>query len=170
MFKAQDRNRMRPAFAGFCKRGLEGFYEGLTDKPVCVDKNRTWFHYYDWLNTFYPSPKILICIRDLRAVLSSMEKLFRKNRDLEDPADIADTLGMVSITNRITQWLNGNPVGVAALRLLEAIETGRIRHFHVIRFEDLTSRPGETVRKLYDYLEEPWFEHDFDHVGQVTGE
>jgi sulfotransferase len=170
MFKAQDATLMRAGFLGFCKRGLEGFYEGVTDKPVCVDKHRAWFHYYDWLDAFYPRPKIVVCVRDLRAILSSMEKLFRKNRHLQDPADSEERMNMTTVTNRLTHWLNSNPVGLTVLRLMEALQTGTIRHFHVIRFEDLTAHPAATMRKVYAYLDEPYFEHEFDHVVQATRE
>ena len=170
MFKAQDRQVMRAAFLRFCRRGLEGFYEGMTDRPVCVDKHRAWFHYYDWLSAFYPDPKIVVCVRDLRAVLSSMEKLFRKNRHLHDPADSEERMNMTTVTNRTAHWLNTNPVGLTVLRLMEATQTGTIRHFHVVRFEDLCADPRATLRAIYDYLGEPQFDHDFDHVAQSTRE
>jgi sulfotransferase len=40
----------------------------------------------------------------------------------------------------------------------------------VVRFEDLTTRPAETMKKVYAYLDEPYFEHDFERVEQVTVE
>jgi sulfotransferase len=170
MFKAQDPAVMRAGFLGFCRLGLEGFYAGITDKPVCLDKHRAWFHYYDWLNAFYPRPKILVCVRDLRAILGSMEKLFRGNRHLHDPADSEERMNMTTVTNRLTHWLNSNPVGLTVLRLLEAMQTGTIDHFHVVRYEDLTAEPAATLRKVYAYLGEPEFRHDFDHVAQATRE
>lgn len=169
-FHAQDQELMRRAFRGYCRGALTGFYEALTDKPLCVDKNRSWLHLYNWLSVFYPNPKILVCIRDLRAILSSMEKLFRAKRDLVDPLDTAERPQMVTITARVSTWLSSLPVGIAVQRLIEAIETDTVARCQVVRFEDLTSRPQETMRRVYQYLEEPYFEHDFDHVAQVTQE
>ena len=68
-------------------------------------------------------------MRGLRSVLNSMEKLFRKNRHLEDTADPPDGMHMVTVQNRITHWLNSTPVGPAAARLNEAVQTDSIRHF-----------------------------------------
>jgi sulfotransferase len=169
-FKAVDQEEMRKAFLGFCAGGLAGFYEKITDKPIVVDKARSWFHYYDWIKMFHPDPKFLVCIRDLRSVLSSMEKLFRKNRYRQDGADVHDSLTMVTINNRVGHWLNTLPVGTSAFRLIEAIQTGTIKYFHIIRFEDLTANPAVTMRKVYEYLGEPEFQHDFDSVEQVTRE
>ena len=167
-FKGLDQDKVRVAFLEFCAGGLAGFYENTTDKPIVVDKSRAWFHYYDWVKTFHPDPKFLVCIRDLRGVVISMEKLFRKNRDRQDPADISATVNMVTINNRIRHWLNNVPVGLAASRLLESLQTGTCKNFHIIRFEDLTSNPAVTMRKIYAYLGEPEFEHDFQNVRQAT--
>jgi len=168
-FKAQDANTMRDGWLGFCRSGLNGFYQAITAKPVCVDKNRMWLHFYEWLEAFWPNPKILICVRDLRALLSSMEKLFRQHRYLEDPQD-AQGIQMTTITNRVAFWLNHNQVGNSLLALMEALQTGTIQHAHLIRFEDLTSDPAATMKKVYAYLNEPEFPHDFDHVQQITRE
>jgi hypothetical protein len=43
-----------------------------------------WTNIYEWMVEFMPEVKILVCIRDLRAILSSMEKLNRKNKHLAD--------------------------------------------------------------------------------------
>ncbi len=170
MFKGLDQAMVRRAFQGYCAQALAGFYRKTTDKPIVVDKNRDWFHYYDWVKMFHPDPKFLVCIRDLRGVVSSMEKLFRKNRYRMDPTDQPASLHMVTIHNRIAHWLNTQPVGLLAFRLIEALQTGTIKNFHIIRFEDLTTNPAGTMRRIYAYLGEPEFEHNFNQVEQVTVE
>ncbi len=169
-FKAQDPDLMQKAFTSYCKYGINGFFDGVTDKPVCVDKCRSWFHYHEWVSQFHPNPKYLVCIRDLRAILSSMEKLFRKKRHLSDADEVTGTLTMITINNRVMRWLNGPPVGIAVARLVESIQTGVLKNMHVIRFEDLTTHPDEVLRRVYAYLEEPYFQHDFNHIEQATKE
>jgi sulfotransferase len=39
-----------------------------------------------------------------------------------------------------------------------------------VHFDELTSRPRETLRGIYQFLGEAPFEHDFNHVKQVTWE
>jgi hypothetical protein len=39
-----------------------------------------------------------------------------------------------------------------------------------VRYEDLTSKPAETMKMIYAYLEVPEFQHNFDSVDQVTQE
>ena len=80
-FKAQDSELMKNAFLNFCKFGIEGYYNALTDKPYIIDKSRGWGIHYGFLNSFYPDPKVVCMVRDPRQILSSMEKNFRKNQD-----------------------------------------------------------------------------------------
>jgi len=77
-FKAQDQEDMKEGFISFCRGGLEGFYKGITDKKYVIDKSRGWGIHYGFLNSFYPDPKIVCMIRDPRAIMSSMEKNFRR--------------------------------------------------------------------------------------------
>ncbi len=58
-FKAQDGELMKEGFRNFCRKGVEGFYEGITDKKYVVDKSRGWGIHYDMLNFFYPQPKVI---------------------------------------------------------------------------------------------------------------
>lgn len=170
--QAQERGAMKKAFRGFCVGGLEGYLAELTDRPVCVDKSRGWIREYDWLNHFHPNPKVLVCIRDLRAILSSMEKKWQKNPDYHRPELATDPTGMktASVEGRVTQWLNSVPVGSAVTHLLGLVGVGKHARLHVVRFEDLTTRPQEILDGIYDYLEEPRFTHDFVQVEQRTHE
>ncbi len=169
-FKAQDPALMQKGFIQYCRYAINGFFEGITDKPVCVDKCRAWFHYHDWIKQFAPNPKYIVCIRDLRAVLSSMEKLFHKNRDRSDPDEVTGALTMITVNNRVMHWLNAPPVGIAVARLIEAVQTNLLKQLHIVRFEDLTSNPGKVMKQVYDYLDEPYFEHDFNNIAQLTQE
>ena len=79
-FKAQDPELMKSGFLNFCNQGMLGFFNGVTDKPYVLDKSRGWGVHYGFLNSFYPNPKIICMVRDLRGIFSSMEKNFRKKR------------------------------------------------------------------------------------------
>jgi sulfotransferase len=77
---------------------------------------------------------------------------------------------MTTVRNRVGHWLGNPPVGPALLRLIDAVERGVDKHVHVIKFEELTARPEPTIKRVYEYLEEPYFAHDFEHVEQATVE
>jgi sulfotransferase len=39
-----------------------------------------------------------------------------------------------------------------------------------VKFEDFTSNPKKEMQRIYNYLELPYFEHDFNNVEQITQE
>ena len=58
-FKAQDENQMKSAFLMYCRYGIEGYFNGLTDRKYAIDKSRGWAISYGFLKAFYPNPKII---------------------------------------------------------------------------------------------------------------
>ena len=62
------------------------------------------------------------------------------------------------------------PVGLAFVRIREAIARGMRDRMHFVRAEELTARPADSMRAVYEFLGEKPFDHDFDHVEQVTRE
>ena len=169
-FKAQDSQLMKNGFLEFCNKGVKGFYEGITDKKYVVDKSRGWGIHYDFLNSFSPNPKIICMVRNLKDVFASMEKNFRKNPEKHNPMLDWSTMSGTSIPKRVDVWAQGVPVGMALERLQEIFRLGNNKHILFVRFEDLCLYPENTMKEIYDYLEIPHFEHDFDNIEQVTKE
>ena len=78
-FKAQDPELMEKGFKGFCKEGMYGFFNAVTDRPYVIDKSRAWMGHFSFADWFDKEPKVLCMVRDLRSVFTSMEKNYRKN-------------------------------------------------------------------------------------------
>ncbi len=148
---------------------LEGFY-GYVDKPIVVDKNRGWSFYSRMLNKFHPNPKIIICIRDLRAIYASMEKIYRKNQFKQDNTDNPSMMIGQTMADRVLFWSQTAPVGIALKRLQDVLVRKDAKHMHFIRYEELTQAPKATMINLYNYIEEPYFEHDFVNTPQLVPE
>jgi sulfotransferase len=169
-FKAQDDELMKQGFLNFCKEGMNGFYNSVTDKKYVLDKSRGWGIHYDFLNLVQPNPKIICVVRDLRDVFASMEKNFRKYP--EKQSDIVDwSKGQgTTVPKRIDVWASNPPVGLALERLTEIFRMGLNNNMLFVKFEDLCLYPETTMIKVYEYLELPYFKHDFDNIEQVTKE
>jgi len=169
-FKAQDPDLMKKGWLNFCRSGMEGFYAGVTDKRYVIDKSRGWGVHYGFLNAFYPEPKIVCMIRDLRSVFSSMEKNFRKHPEMD--SGLVNHAEMIGTTTekRIDLWAAGQPVGMAIERLRQMFTDGTNKKIHFVRFEDLTRDPQLEMNRIYDFFEIERYEHDFNHVEQATRE
>lgn len=169
-FKAQDGATMDAGWKSFAKAGLEGFFDGITDKKYAIDKSRGWAYHYPQLNAFYPDPKIICMVRDPRSIFSSMEKNHRKNEGIN--ADIVDHTKMAGITTqqRVQSWAAHPPVGMALQRLQQIIHQGTADKMLFIKFEEFAADPGPQLDRIYNFLEVPIFQHDFNNVEQITVE
>ena len=169
-FKAQDSQEMKKGFLSFCKNGLEGFYNGITDKDYIVDKSRGWGIHYNFLNSFYPNPKIVCMVRDPKDIFTSMEKNFRKNQHLDQGVTNWSEMKGTTTEKRVSVWSQSPPIGIAFERLKQMLDEGISENIHFVRFEDLTRHPKEVLESIYDFLEIPQFIHDFDNIEQITQE
>jgi sulfotransferase len=170
-FKAQDQQLMKNGFKSFCKNGMEGFFNGITDRPYVLDKSRGWGIHYDFLNFFYEEPKIVCLVRDLRAVFSSMEKNFRKNQHLDSGIVNHGQMKGTTTEKRVDIWSNSQPVGMAIERVYQIIKEGNNKNILFIRFEDLCENPENEMKKIYMHFGLPYYEgHNFDNVEQITQE
>lgn len=169
-FKAQNQEEITKAFQGFCKEGLYGFFNPITNRPFVIDKSRAWLGNYGFLNFIEPDPKIIVMVRDLRSIFSSMESNFRKNPH-KDP-QIVNGIELKNMTtdSRLIHFSSSPPIGPSLEWLYDSILQGYNKKIHFIRFEDFTNNPEEEINKIYDYLELPHFKHDFNNVEQLTHE
>ena len=170
-FKAQDAELMKNGFQSFCKNGMDAFYNAITDKKYVVDKSRGWGIHYDFL-TFVrgEEPKVICMVRDLRDIFASIEKNFRKHPDKQ--SDILDwSKGQgTTVPKRIDIWAQTPPVGLAIERLSEIFRMGINSKMLFVRFEDLCLYPDSEMIRIYQYLDIPYYKHDFDNIQQVTKE
>ena len=170
-FKAQDSEAMKKAFLAFSRAGMQAYFAALTDKPYVMDKSRGWGIHFDLLQMIFGAdPKIICLVRDLRQILASMEKKFRINPDKSRPIENHANLSGTTTLKRALLNLQSVPVGLALDRLLEVHQRGWNKKMLFLRFEDLTQQPAATLDRVYEYLEVPRFNHDFNRVIQVTQE
>lgn len=170
LFQSQNQTELLPGFRSFLKNGIDGYYSGLTDKPYAIDKFRGWAGEYNFVNDYDPNPKIVVMVRDLRSIFSSMEKKYRTN-PLKDfnVTDYMSPIGNSTIT-RIDYMVKQPMIDLSLENLWDCILQKNDKHIHFIKFEDFCKFPTETMEELYSYLEIPYYEHDFNNVEQITHE
>lgn len=170
-FKAQDKDLMKKAFLNFCKQGMLGYFDAITDKKYVLDKSRGWTIHYDFVKEILgEEPKMICVVRDLRDIACSMEKKIRNNPDKHH--DIINWSNMSGTTTekRMDIWFNSPPLGLALERLHQVILEEKDRNIHFVRYEDLCLYPEKEMERVYNYLGIDYFEHDFDSIEQVTQE
>jgi sulfotransferase len=170
-FKAQDIKLMDEAFLAFCRGGIDGYFNVLTNKPFVLDKNRGWGTSYRLAEMLMPEPKVVCMVRDLRAVFASMEKNFRKNPHKENHVQNPSQLQGTTLDKRLDIWANGLPVGISLDRLKDMLQQGLDKKILFIRYEDLMANPEIEIKRFYDYIGQPYYQnHDFENIIQHTQE
>lgn len=170
-FKAQDKEQMLMAWRGFCAGGLQGYCEGLTNKPnVCIKSRGIGIH-YSWYKSFMQEePKILCMVRNLKGVFASMEKIYRENQENHQGIQNHSEMKGTTTAKRIDIWANSQPIGLALERFQQMTLEGIDEKCLFIRMEDLTKTPKTEMEKIYRYVNLNQFEHNFGHVEQTTVE
>lgn len=169
-FKAQDAQQMEKAWRNFCLHGMLGYFNALTDKKYVIDKCRGWGVHYDFLNFFYPNPKIICVIRNPIDIFCSMEKKFRANQHKD--SGLVDHVKMegTATEKRVDIWSRTPPVGLALERLAEMVRQGIHKKVLIVRFEHLCRNPQAEMNRVYEYMEIEAYTHDFDNIAQTTQE
>jgi len=170
-FKAQDQALMEKAFKGFCLGGIEGYAKEITDKKYTLNKSRGWGVYRGFLNEFYPDPKIICLVRNLKDVVASYEKIYRKNQLQHDPIRNDSNGKGTTVHKRVDEWMHPtNTIGRAVERIFEMIRLGYDDKILFVKCEDLCLYPDSEMARVYNYLGVPYYKHDFDNIEQVTQE
>src|SRR5277367_3741637 len=79
-FQATERSLSEASKERVLRAMLEAYF-AVTDRPICLDKNRYWPEFLEMAAGLVGGRehvKVLVTVRDLRDVLASFEQLYRK--------------------------------------------------------------------------------------------
>jgi len=170
-FKAQANDERLPAFRGFCRLGMQGYFDAETDMPVVVDKSRGWIGHVELLTEILgEKPKIICTVRDLCGILASFEKKWRQNPDWIDPLFSNVDMTGLTVRDRCVRWTEAPPLGLSLKWLEDCLRRKNYDCVNFIKFEELTASPDATMRKAYDFLGLDYYAVDYANVQQVTRE
>ena len=173
-FQAADRRLSEEVKERVLRAMLQAYF-AHTDRPICVDKNRYWAEFLEMAAVLVggrDKVKVIVTVRDLRDVLASFERLYRKTSALgqiHQEANLA--LKFKTALGRVETFIDdGQPVGRAYNAIRDAVTRGWLDRMHFVDYEDLTRHPKETLAGIYRFLGEEDGKHDFANVEQVTFE
>ncbi|WIE50819.1 sulfotransferase [Pseudomonas sp. GM17] len=146
-------------------RGLfDSYYADKADKPVVFDTNRQWCARLPALKDLFPKAKTIACVRNVAWVMDSLERLYRAN-PFENTKLFGDAVERNSVYSRCETLAQHNRlVGYAWTALKEAYYGENADSLLIVDYDLLSQAPGRVMRLIYDFIDEPWFEHDFDSL------
>jgi len=141
-----------------------------TERPIIIDKGRGWTSMLEMLEFITDEKaKVLVPVRSIPQILSSLEKLHRKQ--VATGQQDGEYVASQTVQGRTDQQLqNSSVLGLAYDRLKDAYHRGYGDRLHLVEFESLTHDPEKTMQGVYDFLGIKHFTHDFKSVAQYTHE
>jgi sulfotransferase len=145
-------------------RGLfSNYYFSQHPMKLVFDTNRAWCSKLPTLVQLFPLAKVICCVRHVPWIMDSIERLIRRNA-----FELSGIFGYESsntVYTRVARLAASDGlVGFALDALREAFWGESSDRLILVGYEALAKRPHETLRQLYQFLDEPWFEHDLDNV------
>lgn len=175
MFQALDRAESEKMKQQVLKAILQAAFAHV-EQPVCFDKNRGWCDFLEMAEVMVggrDKVKCIITVRDLRDVVASFEKLYRKTSALgQIPQELPnEPLRMKTAVNRCRVFISdGEPIGRAFNAIRDAATRGWLSNILFVEYDELTRRTKETLSRIYSFLGEEPFDHNLEHVEQITFE
>lgn len=153
---------MDDAFRLRALRGLCDAYHGGRPEPVVFDTHRLWTSQLPLLGELFPGSRVICCVRDIGWVLDSVERMLARN-----PARMSAIFKfqrLDTVYQRVELMMNPGDgfVGLPLTSLREAWFSRHASALVVVPYSQLTQQPERTLRALYEVLQEPWFEHNFE--------
>nr|WP_298116700.1 sulfotransferase [uncultured Pseudomonas sp.] len=150
------------------KRLLTGlfsnYYAEQIDKDIVFDTNRQWCAKLPALMDLFPQAKVIACVRNVAWVMDSIERLYRAN-PYENTKLFGDDVERNTVYSRVDTLAQRNRlVGFAWAALKDAYYGEHAKSLLLVEYDLLAATPEKVLRLVYDFLGEPWFEHDFEHI------
>jgi len=157
---------------------IDNYYSDV-DKPVIFDKNRSWVNRLHYIPGYFRfEPKVLCPVRDVKDILASFIAMQRRNQYNGNGTKINFIDEMLIKSNTPLTDDNrceflASPMGILGQSyngIKQAIMEGKQNSLHFIEYDDLLNNPEDTMRKIYDFLEEEYFTHDFSKIENIHRE
>lgn len=143
---------------------IDAYYNDVDPAEVVFDTNRQWSAQLSLLDALMPEAKVIACVRNPAWVMDSVERLirsnpFQKSRLFNNDAERATVYSRSDILARQDRL-----IGYAWSALKEAYYSNAAGKLLLLEYDILCQRPKEAMQLVYQFIDEPWYEHDFDNV------
>jgi sulfotransferase len=156
---------------------LDHYYSDI-EKPIIIEKNRSWINRVNYIQGYFDiqTPKILYPVRDVSEILASFISMIKRN-----PTIVNNRLNFIDQTlvqqgmpitdeNRCRLIAGPGILGQSFDGLKKALSEGYRANIHFIEYKDLVNNPRETMKKVYEFLGEPMYNHDYKNLKNVHQE
>lgn len=168
----------KPHEAGKIISGVLTNYYSDVDKPVIIDKNRSWVDRLHYIPGYFGvTPKVLCPVRNIDEILASFINMHRRNPyQINGRINFIDEMlirsGIPLNDNERCKFIASSAgiLGQSYTGIQKVIREGNQHMLHFIEYDNLVNNPKETMKKIYDFLQEEYYEHDFTALKNIHKE
>jgi sulfotransferase len=146
---------------------IESFYADRSDE-VIFNTSRFWTSHMPLMHVLYPEAKVICCVRDIGWILDSFEQLYNKNPTINSKNMYGS--GSIDVNNNNVYHRADAFMGKTGgtVRAYDSMKTAYYTEYNYkllfVEYNDLASNPENTMRRVYDFIGEPYYNHDFSDV------
>jgi sulfotransferase len=141
---------------------FEGYYKHL-ETPVIFDSSRGWTKSTTLLQELFPYTKILCCVRDIPWIINSFELINKKNPFYTSTLVRQECNDNVFSRSDAMMDKNGGVIAGPWICLQEGYAMNP-EMIYFVEYENLCKKPEKEMRTIYEFLEKPYYSHDFNNV------
>ena len=141
---------------------FQGYYKHL-ETPVIFDSSRGWTKNTTLLKELFPTTKILCCVRDIPWIINSFELINKKNPFYTSTLVKQECKDNVFSRSDAMMDKNGGIIASPWISLQEGYAMNP-EMIYFVEYENLCKNPQKETRTIYEFLEKPYYAHDFENV------
>lgn len=138
---------------------FDGYYQHI-NKNIIFDTSRRWTNNTNFLKELFPYTKIICTVRDIVNILNSFELIF--NTNCFYTKQINEKIFSQNIFHRIDEIFERQIVDNYSFLLSGYKLNPEMIYF--VEYENLCKNPDKIIKQIYDFLEEPYYQHDFSNL------
>lgn len=146
---------------------FDNFYFREHPRQVVFDTNRLWAAKLSAIAQLFPASRVICCVRHVPWIVDSIERLVQQNAFEPSRIFAFDSTG--TVYNRYEMLAGGaGLIGYAWNALRGAFYGPLADRLMLLTYETLASEPQRALQAVYQFIGEPYFEHDFANVSLET--
>lgn len=144
-------------------RGLFDTYYADCSAEVIIDTSRAWCARIGAMAQLFPDAKVIACVRHVPWIIDSIERVIQRNAF--SPSSIFNYSPGGTVYTRANGVAGTDGLlGYAYDALKGAFYSEHADRLLLVQYETLATDPARALEAIYEFLGEPAFTHDTDHV------
>jgi sulfotransferase len=160
---AQNKSEFDPVVTKRIVQSTIDAYYADSTKEVVFDTNRLWTNLLPQLKDLFPYTKVICCVRDINWIIDSFERLQQKNPYAIStiyPAGVD-----MNVYTRSDSLMSDTGIIKLPYDGLKSGMTGPHKNMIMfVEYEVLCKNPEGMMKAIYNFIDQPYYNHDFNNV------